>query len=149
MTVRLHGIAATVSLRHPRARVGDIHRNLEPHQGDAPSAERVIRLADADRHRHSKFIDLCVVPLVVEAQFGGDAREERIVVPGAEHTSPYRDAEPYVDIVERTSTAFLDRYVKNQAAARPAARRDRQRSGPLDASERALTRGISQPPRAS
>lgn len=36
---------------------------------------------------------------------------------GAEHTSPYQDAQPYLAIVERVSTAFLDLYVKNQRAA--------------------------------
>ena len=36
---------------------------------------------------------------------------------GAEHTSPYQDAQPYLAIVERVSSAFLDRYVKNQRAA--------------------------------
>jgi predicted dienelactone hydrolase len=36
---------------------------------------------------------------------------------GAEHTSPYHDAEPYLSIVERVSTAFLDRYVKGDRAA--------------------------------
>ena len=36
---------------------------------------------------------------------------------GAEHTSPYQDAQPYLAIVERVSSAFLDRYVKDQRAA--------------------------------
>ncbi len=36
---------------------------------------------------------------------------------GAEHASPYQDAEPYLGIVERVSTAFLDRYLRNQRAA--------------------------------
>jgi predicted dienelactone hydrolase len=36
---------------------------------------------------------------------------------GAEHTSPYQDAEPYLAIVERVSIAFLDRYVKSRRAA--------------------------------
>ena len=36
---------------------------------------------------------------------------------GAEHTSPYQDAQPYLAIVERVSIAFLDLYVKNQRAA--------------------------------
>ena len=36
---------------------------------------------------------------------------------GAEHTSPYQDAQPYLAIVERVSTAFLDRYLRNQRAA--------------------------------
>ena len=36
---------------------------------------------------------------------------------GAEHTSPYQDAQPYLGIVERVSTAFLDRYLRNQRAA--------------------------------
>jgi predicted dienelactone hydrolase len=38
-------------------------------------------------------------------------------LPGAEHTSPYQDAERYLGIVERLSSAFLDRYVKDQRAA--------------------------------
>ncbi len=36
---------------------------------------------------------------------------------GAEHTSPYQDAQPYLAIVERVSTAFLDRYLKDNRAA--------------------------------
>lgn len=36
---------------------------------------------------------------------------------GAEHTSPYQDAAPYLGIVERVSTAFLDLYVKGVRAA--------------------------------
>jgi dienelactone hydrolase len=36
---------------------------------------------------------------------------------GAEHTAPYQDAQPYLGIVVRVSTAFLDRYVKGDAAA--------------------------------
>lgn len=37
---------------------------------------------------------------------------------GAEHTSPYQDAQPYLGIVERVSTAFLNRYLKGDIAAR-------------------------------
>jgi predicted dienelactone hydrolase len=36
---------------------------------------------------------------------------------GAEHTSPYQDAQPYLGIVERVSTAFLDRFVAGHADA--------------------------------
>jgi fermentation-respiration switch protein FrsA (DUF1100 family) len=36
---------------------------------------------------------------------------------GGEHTSPYQDAQPYLAVVERVSTAFLDLYLKNQRAA--------------------------------
>ena len=36
---------------------------------------------------------------------------------GAEHTSPYQDAQPYLAIVARVSTAFLNLYVKKQRAA--------------------------------
>ncbi|MGZ4345515.1 MAG: alpha/beta hydrolase family protein [Solirubrobacteraceae bacterium] len=36
---------------------------------------------------------------------------------GAEHPSPDQDAQPYLGIVERVSTAFLDRYVRNRRAA--------------------------------
>lgn len=36
---------------------------------------------------------------------------------GAEHTSPYQDAQPYLAIVEHVSIAFLDQYVKNRRAA--------------------------------
>lgn len=36
---------------------------------------------------------------------------------GAEHTSPYQDAQPYLGIVERVSTAFLNRFVAGHASA--------------------------------
>ncbi len=50
---------------------------------------------------------------------------------GAEHTSPYHDAQPYLGIVERVSTAFLDRYLRNQPAA------DRRLAASGDAPDRA------------
>jgi predicted dienelactone hydrolase len=37
---------------------------------------------------------------------------------GAAHTAPYQDDQPYLGIVERVSTAFLDSYVKGDPAAR-------------------------------
>jgi fermentation-respiration switch protein FrsA (DUF1100 family) len=37
---------------------------------------------------------------------------------GAEHTAPYQDDQPYLGIVERVSTAFLDGYVKGDAGDR-------------------------------
>lgn len=37
---------------------------------------------------------------------------------GAEHTVPYQDKQPYLGIVERLSTAFLDGYLKGDRAAR-------------------------------
>jgi predicted dienelactone hydrolase len=37
---------------------------------------------------------------------------------GAEHTAPYQDDQPYLGIVERVSTAFLDGYVKGDAVDR-------------------------------
>jgi predicted dienelactone hydrolase len=36
---------------------------------------------------------------------------------GAEHTAPYQDEQPHLGIVARASTAFLDSYVKGNAAA--------------------------------
>jgi predicted dienelactone hydrolase len=36
---------------------------------------------------------------------------------GAEHTAPYQGEQPHLGIVARVSTAFLDRYVKGDAAA--------------------------------
>jgi dienelactone hydrolase len=36
---------------------------------------------------------------------------------GAEHTAPYQDEQPHLGIVERVSTAFLDRYVKGETSA--------------------------------
>jgi fermentation-respiration switch protein FrsA (DUF1100 family) len=36
---------------------------------------------------------------------------------GAEHTAPYQDEQPHLGIVARVSTAFLDRYLKGEAAA--------------------------------
>jgi predicted dienelactone hydrolase len=36
---------------------------------------------------------------------------------GAEHTAPYQDEQPHLGIVERVSTAFLDRYLKGYTAA--------------------------------
>jgi predicted dienelactone hydrolase len=37
---------------------------------------------------------------------------------GAEHTAPYQDEQPYLGIVARVSTAFLESYVKSDADAR-------------------------------
>jgi predicted dienelactone hydrolase len=36
---------------------------------------------------------------------------------GTEHTAPYQDEQPHLGIVARVSTAFLDRYLKGDAAA--------------------------------
>lgn len=36
---------------------------------------------------------------------------------GAEHTAPYQDDQPYLGIVARVSTAFLDRYLKGEVSA--------------------------------
>lgn len=36
---------------------------------------------------------------------------------GAEHTAPYQDEQAHLGIVARVSTAFLDSYVKGDAAA--------------------------------
>ena len=47
---------------------------------DAVAADRVVRLADADRHRDTQFVDLRVVPFVVKAQSCRDAGEEGVVV---------------------------------------------------------------------
>ena len=78
--VGLHRVAAAVGLRHPLARVDDAHRDLEPHERDAVAADRVVGLADADRHRDPQLVDLRAVALVVEAQSRRDTGEERVVV---------------------------------------------------------------------
>ena len=36
---------------------------------------------------------------------------------GAEHTAPYQNEQPHLGIVARVSTAFLDRYLKDEASA--------------------------------
>ena len=58
--IRLHRFAAPVRLGHPLARVGETDGNLEAHQRDPVAADRVVRLADADRHRQPQFVDLLV-----------------------------------------------------------------------------------------
>ena len=51
--------------------------------------------------------------------FAGASRPKYLLMLlGAEHTAPYQDEQPYLGIVERVSTAFLDSYVKGDTTAR-------------------------------
>lgn len=57
-------------------------------------------------------------PSGTDAYFAAALRPKYLLsLLGAEHTSPYQDAQPYLGIVEQVSTAFLDRYVRRQRAA--------------------------------
>lgn len=57
-------------------------------------------------------------PSGTDAYFAAAPRPKYLLsLLGAEHTSPYQSAQPYLGIVERVSTAFLDRYLRRQQAA--------------------------------
>lgn len=63
--------------------------------------------------------DTINLPSTTYAFFDAAPRPKYLLtMPGAPHLGPYTDQQPQLGVVERVTTAFLDRYLKGQVAAR-------------------------------
>ncbi len=121
----LRGGRPLVDEPDPLLGIGHADRHREAHQRDAVAADRVVVVADADRHRHPEVTDLGAVVLVVAAQAAGDAGDERVVEGAAGHVR---------GVLERGERHL----VHTELAHHPAALHDRRRrlvdglDGPVD-----------------